>query len=195
MVNTTQGEHLTPGARAVLDAASRLFYERGISAVGVDAVAQEAGVTKKTIYDRFKSKSALVRAYLAERDERYRRWSESWIAEHPETSPLVAVFDALEAWLNTHSAKGCAFVHAHAELLNEPDHPGHDVIRDQKHWLHQKLRTLAQEAGSGDPQRLAVQLLALHEGATVLHSTTELPGSLSGIRDAAEQLIQGSCSE
>lgn len=48
---------MTPGARRALAAASRLFYERGIHAVGVDLIAAEAGVTKKTLYDRFGSRS------------------------------------------------------------------------------------------------------------------------------------------
>ena len=68
---------LTPGARRILDVASALFYERGIHAVGVDTIAAESGVTKRTLYDRFGSKDALVVAYLAERD---RRWRERVVA-------------------------------------------------------------------------------------------------------------------
>ena len=44
----------------VLDVAGRLFYELGIHSVGVDLIAGEAGVTKKTLYARFGSKDALV---------------------------------------------------------------------------------------------------------------------------------------
>src|SRR5690606_17875284 len=43
----------TPKARAVLAAANELFYAHGIQAIGVDAIAERAGVTKKTLYDRF----------------------------------------------------------------------------------------------------------------------------------------------
>lgn len=63
---------MTPGARRVLEAAERLFYEHGIHAVGVDTIAAEAGVTKKTLYDRFGSKEQIVVEYLAGRDERWR---------------------------------------------------------------------------------------------------------------------------
>ncbi|MCI2266606.1 TetR/AcrR family transcriptional regulator [Sediminivirga luteola] len=181
---------LTPGGRAVLDAASRLFYERGIAAVGVDAVAAEAGVTKKTIYDRFRSKSALVRMYLAERDERYRRWIDAWIAEHPEADPALAVFDALESWRGSQGAKGCAFVHAHAELLAEPDHPAHEVIRAQKLWLHERFRVLVEEAGHARAKELATELLALHEGATVLYSLTETGDAVAAARRAAQALLR-----
>ncbi len=80
---------LTPGARRALDAAGRLFYERGIHAVGVDLIAAEAGVTKKTLYDRFGSKEQIVVEYLADRDERWR----AFLAAHLDTvgdSPRAA---------------------------------------------------------------------------------------------------------
>ena len=53
----------------IISAASRLFYSEGIRAVGVDAVAEKAGVTKKTLYYHFKSKDDLITAYLAARDQ------------------------------------------------------------------------------------------------------------------------------
>ena len=62
---------LTPGARRILDAAERLFYAQGIHAVGVEAIAAEAGMTKRTLYNRFGSKEALVEAYLRQRHERW----------------------------------------------------------------------------------------------------------------------------
>ncbi|MDQ4084268.1 MAG: TetR/AcrR family transcriptional regulator, partial [Actinomycetota bacterium] len=58
-----QQRPLTPGAQRILDVASELFYWRGIHAVGVDTIAAESGVTKRTLYDRFGSKDGLVVAY------------------------------------------------------------------------------------------------------------------------------------
>lgn len=184
-----QERKLTPAARAALDAAGRLFYERGITAVGVEAVAAEAGVTKKTVYDQFKSKSALVCAYLAERDENYRTLVDTWIREHPDTSPLVAVFDALAEWLRTRGPKGCAFVHAHAELLSEPDHPAHEVIRGEKDWLLTTFTTLARDAGLAEPEAIGTRMSVLHEGAMVLASTTDLPDVVAEARRAAEAVV------
>ena len=45
---------------SVLAAADRLFYEHGIHAVGVDAIADAAGVTKRTLYYHFATKDALT---------------------------------------------------------------------------------------------------------------------------------------
>lgn len=190
MITGSPDRHLTPAARAALDAAGRLFYERGINAVGVEAVAESAGVTKKTVYDQFKSKGALVCAYLRERDDRYRRWVESWLAEHDDAPAVPAVFDALDAWMDAHSSRGCAFVNAHAELLADPEHPAHQVIRDQKLWLHKRFRALAREARVRDADALAAELLCLHEGAAVLRSTTDLPDAVARARHSAEVLMR-----
>ncbi|MGY4623621.1 AcrR family transcriptional regulator [Bradyrhizobium sp. USDA 4486] len=62
----------------IVTAATRLFYGEGIRAVSMDAVAEKAGVTKKTLYYHFTSKDELVAATIAARDqptlELYKRW-------------------------------------------------------------------------------------------------------------------------
>ena len=63
---------LTPKARRILESASKLFYEKGIHAVGVDTVALDAGVTKKSLYERVGSIDGLVVEYLKGRDRRWR---------------------------------------------------------------------------------------------------------------------------
>lgn len=178
---------MTPAARSVLDAAGRMFYERGISAVAMEAVAEEAGVTKKTVYDRFGTKSALVAAYLRERDDAYRSWVEEWAREHPDTHPALAVFDALDSWMATRGPLGCAFVHAHAELLSEPEHPAHRIIGEQKTWLHAAF--VSALGASRDAAPLATALLALHEGAMVLRSTSDAGDAIPAARAAAASLL------
>src|SRR2546428_9459025 len=54
-------------AERILAAADRLFYTQGIRAVGVDAVAAQAGVSKRTLYNHYPSKDALIAAYLQAR--------------------------------------------------------------------------------------------------------------------------------
>ncbi|MDX3231019.1 helix-turn-helix domain-containing protein [Streptomyces sp. ME19-01-6] len=162
-------EALTPAARRVLDAAAELFYGQGINAVGVDLIAKHAGVTKKTLYDRFGSKEALIAAYLRERDERWRAWLTSEVDKSPPADRILATFDALAAWMRRENSRGCGFVNAAAELP-DPGHPARQVIADQKRWLRGYLRQLCEEAGVAGPDELADELLLLHEGATVLYS-------------------------
>src|SRR5690625_3879209 len=106
MATVPQVPTLTPAARAILDAAGDLFYDRGINAVGVDTVAAAAGTTKKTLYDQFGSKAALAVAYLSERDLNYRAWVELSVGQHSGTERILAVFDALDSWMGANSPKG-----------------------------------------------------------------------------------------
>ncbi len=179
---------MTPAAARVLDVASRLFYDRGIRAVGVDTIAATAQVTKKTIYDQFRSKDALITAYLERRDRWYRDWVTDWITKNPDTDPLLAVFDALGHWMDEVGPRGCAFVNAYAELA-DPDHPAHRIARDHKTWLRDYLAELATGAGQPDPTTLAARLLTLHEGAIVLYSAGADPTAADTARGAAAALL------
>lgn len=182
---------LTPGARKILEAAARLFYSRGITAVGVDLIAKEAGVTKKTLYDRFGSKEALVEAYLRERDERWREWLAGRITASGAESAserILVTFDALEEWMRRENPRGCGFVNAAAELP-DPQHPGRRVIGEQKRWLRAFLRELSAEAGARDPDRLAEELVLLHEGATVLNGLQVVADSVARARSMARAAL------
>ncbi|GAA2758787.1 TetR/AcrR family transcriptional regulator [Actinopolymorpha rutila] len=178
---------LTPAGRRILDAASTLFYDQGIHAVGVDAVARAAGVTKKTLYDCFGSKDVLVSCYLQARDERWREWLTSYVDEHAGTGAgaggrasadreagverVLATFDALDQWARRENIRGCAFVNALAELPENADHPGRGVILEQKRWLLGYLTDLVRAAGIRRPGTVAAGLLVLHEGASVSFGT------------------------
>ena len=64
--------HLGPERRRpeVLDAALKLFLESGYDRTSMQAVADEAGVTKPVVYACFNSKDELFRALLAREEER-----------------------------------------------------------------------------------------------------------------------------
>src|SRR5918996_471952 len=51
----------------ILETADRLFYGQGIRAVGVDTIAAEVGISKRTLYNYFPSKDELIVAYLSRR--------------------------------------------------------------------------------------------------------------------------------
>lgn len=181
---------LTPGARRALDAAGRLFYERGIHAVGVDLIATEAGITKKTLYDRFGSKEQIVVEYLADRDERWR----AFLAGHLDTagdSPgtrLTAIFDASREWTAENSAKGCSMVNAHAEI-SDPAHPAYAVIVGQKRWMLDLFTGVCRDASVRDPETLARTVMLLHEGALVSHGLQVFPEAVRLASDQASALL------
>lgn len=184
---------MTPGAIRARDAAARLFYEHGIHAVGVDRIAAEAGVTKKTLYDRFGSKEQLVVEYLADRDERWRAFLAERLDEAPPSPAerVLAVFDASKAWMTEHSSKGCSMVNAHAEI-SDPAHPAYAIIAGQKEWMLRLLtdcaRPVAPDAPDA-PDRIGQRLMLLHEGALVAHGLGIFPDPIGHAREAARAVI------
>jgi AcrR family transcriptional regulator len=185
-----QPDVLTPGAQRVLDSASRLFYGNGIHAVGVDAIAAEAGVTKKTIYDRFGSKEALVAAYLRARDRRFRVFLTGYVAARGDdpARQLVDAFDALAAWSDEHSPRGCSFVNAHAELP-DPRHDGHRAIVEQKRWMTGFFAERARAAGLPDPDSVADDLMLLYDGALVTRGMNTVEDAFARARRMAEGIV------
>ncbi len=152
---------LTSGARRILDAASELFYERGITAVGVDAIAAQSGMTKRTLYDRFGSKDALIVAYLQRRhDQWWARW-EARLTDAVAPRALTA-FDSYAADARP-AGRGCAFLNAAAELPEA--HPGFAVIRDHKRRVRAKLQELIADENGRDSAETAEHVFLLLEGA------------------------------
>lgn len=188
---TADLDALTPGAQRILEVASRLFYEQGIHAVGVDTIAAESGVTKRTLYDRFGSKDGLVTTYLRARDRRWR----ARIADRLEETGSDAVarvlvpFDVLPGWL-TECPRGCSFINAFPELP-DVDHPGRQVIETEKRWLLEHFRASLAEAGIERPDQLAAQLLSLHEGAIVAFSIVGVARAAEAAHAAARTLVGG----
>jgi AcrR family transcriptional regulator len=181
---------MTPGAERILDAAGRLFYEAGINTTGVEAIAEAAGVTKKTIYDRFGSKDALIEAYLAARRERWHTWLLAALERTPEDpiERLLATFDALGSWLRGEERRGCGFVNARAELA-DPAHPGRRVAEAEKAWMLELLTDLSRRAPVSAPDELARELFILHEGAVVAFTMLGDDLATAAAREAAAVLI------
>src|SRR5258708_17993774 len=99
----------------ILDTAGRLFYGQGIRAVGVDTVAAEAGISKRTLYNYFPSKDELISAYLS------RRFKPVPLTDQPPARQILGNFDRLERSFSSGRFRGCPLVNAVAEL-KEPAH-------------------------------------------------------------------------
>lgn len=182
---------LTPAGERLVAAASELFYNRGIRAVGVDLIAETAGTTKKTLYDRFGSKDGLVVLYLERRQRRWREFALRHIDENRSGAgsargPL-RVLAALELWM-AEQHRGCAFVNAYAELGGS-EHPAVEVIRAEKRWTHDLYRRLCAQSGFADPDQLAARLHLVHEGVLVMATAGAQPDAFAHGRHAAEQLL------
>jgi AcrR family transcriptional regulator len=157
----------TPARDRLLDTASKLFYDQGITATGVDAVVAAAGVSKPTLYAHFRSKSELVAAVLDRRHTRRTESLQAWVAARTDDprQRLLAVFDWLADFYTEEGTRGCAFLNAAAETP-DPGDPARQVARRQKRWTQDFLAQLARDAGLDDPERLGSQLLLLIDGTS-----------------------------
>ncbi|WP_336880504.1 TetR/AcrR family transcriptional regulator [Rhodococcus globerulus] len=183
---------LTPKARRILESASKLFYEQGIHAVGVDTVALDAGVTKKTLYERFGSKDGLVVEYLKDRDRRWRAFRDKKLASAGDTraEQVSAVFDASASWSKASGGKGCSMINAHAEF-SDRSHQVFAVIAEQKQEMMNLFRRILATEGHSD-ERLVEALMLLHEGALVADGIGIGTDPLGVGRDAALELLKNS---
>ncbi|HEY0817582.1 MAG TPA: TetR family transcriptional regulator [Rhizobacter sp.] len=146
----------------ILEAADRLFYGLGIQAVGVDAVAHEAGISKRTLYKHYPSKGELVAAYLA------RRTLQAIPFEGAPAQQLLGLFDGLERLFASKRYRGCAFVNAMAELSGERQHPAVAVACEHKARRLAQAQALLQSLGVKEPALLAEQIMVLFEGAVAV---------------------------
>src|SRR6478672_11189380 len=151
-----------PAARdRILDTAFRLFYARGIKAVGVDLIIAESGVAKATFYKHFPAKDELVLAYLDKVDGIWSRQlhEAATAAGEAPADQLVGLFDALGSACRRDGYRGCAFINAAAE--SAPGSPVHERTVAHKREVLGWVRDLAAEAGAADPDGLARSLTLL----------------------------------
>ncbi|MFS0899890.1 TetR/AcrR family transcriptional regulator [Mycolicibacterium litorale] len=156
--------HRQPARLRLLQAADELFYERGISGTGVDAVIERAGVATGSLYKNFGGKDDLVAAYLADRDLRWRELWESCIAAETEPEKrILAIFTAVERWSSATSlSRGCAHVAAATQL--PPDHPGLTTVADHKRHVVARLAREVAAAGVTDADRTARDIALVYDG-------------------------------
>jgi AcrR family transcriptional regulator len=139
----------------ILETCDRLFNGQGIRAVGVDKIAAEIGISKRTLYNYFPSKEELVFAYLS------RRYVPVRSSDRPPDEQILSLFDWLERWFGSRSFRGCPFVNAVAELGDPAAKIAVEVKEQRRVWL----RGLLQRMNAADADAVATQLALLVEGA------------------------------
>lgn len=173
----------------VLGAAARLFLSEGIHAVGVDKLAEEAGVSKRSIYQHFDSKDAIVAEMLSEYGPRV---VGSYFDAPDAVSPrerVLHVFDTLHSDSASGESFGCPFVNVATELRDR-EHPAARVAKHFKDELTTFFEAQAVAAGASEPELLAVQLTLLFDGAAAsaaMRGSTPLAAKLAAAQlfDAA----------
>jgi AcrR family transcriptional regulator len=172
----------------VLCAAARVIERSGAAGLTMEAVADEAGVGKGTVFRRFGDRSSLLHALL---DEEERRQQEAIIHGPPPLGPGASPLDRLIAFGDArleHLAR-------HGELLSAAEDPRfgsgepHPVaVATRMHVTH-----LLKEAGHSDQcaSVLAAALLSYLSGQQIHHLRTVEGQSDEALRGAWATLATG----
>ena len=186
----TQNGTREPEARErIVDSSYELFSRRGIQAVGVDEVIENAGVAKATLYRHFPSKDDLVLAFLEEREE---RWTHELVeagAKSRGSTPeeqLLAIFDVFDEWFRREDFEACSFISVLLEM--GPQHPAGRASMRHLENIRSIVRDLAEEAGLRDPASFAHSWHILMKGSIVAAAEGDLDAARRA-RSMARQLI------
>ncbi len=166
----------------VLETADRLFYLQGIRAIGVDTIAAEIGISKRTLYNHFPSKDALISAYLA------RRFVQPQPSDKPPAEQILGTFDRLERGFASKGFRGCPFVNAVAELGTE-DQAVRKIAVAFKESRRLWFRDLLLQLGVTDAEGLATQLTLLVDGSIAQDLVRNDPSMARAAKQAAKVLL------
>jgi AcrR family transcriptional regulator len=174
----------------LLGAATRLFCKNGINATGIDAIINEAGTAKTTLYKLFGSKTNLVHVVLETEGKQWREWFIGTIESGGGSAQtkLTRIFPALKDWFGRESFYGCPFINAVGEHDKDQKQFRAIAMRHKKVVLAH-IERLASEMGAADPEVLAHQLGLLIDGAIVAAMVSRDPGVADTAGLAAGSLL------
>jgi AcrR family transcriptional regulator len=179
----------------IISTARELFRKHGIRGIGVDAIADEAGTNKMTLYRHFGSKDDLVVACLRDvAGEADAIW-----AEFEQDNPGDAMAQ-LHAWIRVGAecagddGRGCDMANVAVELA-ESDHPARLVIEEFKMAQRDRLARLCRDAGIAKAELLANTLWLLLEGARVSRQSVGVEGPCAHFIAIGEAVVAAFAGE
>jgi AcrR family transcriptional regulator len=179
----TSGTEKPTMKERILETADRLFYLQGIRAVGVDTISAEIGISKRTLYNHFPSKDALIAAYLE------RRFTRAPASDKPPVEQILGTFDRLERGFASKGFRGCPFVNAVAELGAE-DQSVKKIAIEFKESRRLWFRDLLRQIDVVDAEGLATQLTLLVDGSIAQDLVRNDPSMARAAKEAARVLLR-----
>lgn len=162
----------------IIDAAYTLFYQIGFIRTGVDAIADAAGITKRTLYQHFRSKDELIEAVLEHQHQmalaRIRQWADA-ITGKPDQM-VKTLFDKLAQWAAQSEWQGSGFTRAAVEFADQPGHPARKAARRHKKELESYLVEKFAAQNLDNVEQLVREVLLLIEGCqslTLIHDNLD----------------------
>jgi AcrR family transcriptional regulator len=143
----------------ILATADQLFYAEGVHTIGVDRIISEAHVTKATFYKYYRSKDALIVAYLQGRDKKTRDFL-AGLADKYDTPEqhLRALSTEISEEVMRETFYGCPFINAAAQFT-DPTHPVREAVTAHREWYISAVENLFRGMGHPSTRRCRRRLL------------------------------------
>jgi TetR/AcrR family transcriptional repressor of nem operon len=178
----------------IVGAAAGLIFERGVAGTSLEDVKGAAGVSSSQLYHYFADKQALVRAVIAHQSDAV------VTAQEPLLGKLDSL-DALRAWRDQAVAieiqlgcrGGCPIGTLAGELAEADPEAREDIAAGFARWeaaLGEGIRAMharGELPAEIDPDRLALALLAAHQGGLVL---TQVRREVTPLEAALDAMIE-----
>jgi len=177
----------------VMDTVTRLFYEQGFQATGVNQIIEESEVAKASLYEHFPSKEDILRAYLEDATAKWRTDFEAFCKDRtPGEKTLLALFDYRKLRAEEGGFKGCTFVRVAYELPNL-DETSLAIIRKHKAYIKtlvkQQIALLPVKRSARETEDLTEMIVWLYEGSGVQSSLERSAHPIDAARKIAQKLL------
>jgi AcrR family transcriptional regulator len=159
-MNSMKTQKQSDPRQRILEVADRLFYAEGVRATGTEKIMSIAEVAKATFYRHFKSKDALVLAYLENRDQAL--WD--YLSRPTPPKDLREALTKFEQMANRSEIIGCPFLRIASEYPNTA-HPYHRLAIEHQNKILDYLTDLLKPFAIDKRAAAAAAILSVIDGA------------------------------
>lgn len=179
----------------LVDTAIELFSAHGYHGTGIDRIAEEAKVSKKTMYHHFRSKEELILAALRHHDGCFRNEFMKAVDNRGETAyeRLLAIFEVAHDWFSDNKFYGCMYINAIGEY-SAPDSAIREVCKEYKRLTLSYIEELTAAANVPDAHAVATTIAILLEGSIVTAQVAGTPNAAETARTAAKVILDNALS-
>jgi AcrR family transcriptional regulator len=176
----------------ILASTYSLIRRRGFARTKMNDIAASAALTKRTLYQHFESKDALLAAML-EMQHKLAMAAFVGMIDRSKRDPeqlVETLFADLAAWSAAKEWGGSGFTRLAVELADLPGHPARRMARRHKAVLERHLSDSLERAGVPEAVTVAREILLLLEGTMVMiliHGDRSYAGAAAR---AANRLLQ-----
>jgi AcrR family transcriptional regulator len=158
----------TQTRQKILDAAYGLFWRRGFVRVSMDQIAESTKVTKRTLYQHFRSKDDLIAEALAHSSELALTRLEQFRLPASQDAMIDSCFAQLADWASKPRWAGAGFTRVVVELADLRGHPARAIARRHKAAVEAWFAKLLVAAKVPSARDRARETMLLMEGAMML---------------------------